>query len=97
MQVGCEVAGCREDTLVVLTLTLSVELLPPLSDIVELRLEVGDDLNLLASLCVQSLTDSCLAGRDVLTERNVIANELLHIGSTLDELLDVETCYSDRQ
>ena len=97
MQVSSEIAAGREDSLVVLTLTLAVELLPPLCDVMELRLEVGDNLDLLSGLSVKSLTHSSIACRDILTERNVACGSLLHVGSTLDELLDVESGYSDRQ
>ncbi len=60
VEVCREVAGCREDTLAVLTLALSVELLPPLSHEVKLRLEVSENLNLLAGLSIESLTGSSI-------------------------------------
>ena len=52
VEVGSEVASCREDTLLVFTLALTIELLPPLSEVVKFWLEVANDLNLLASLSI---------------------------------------------
>ena len=90
MQVGCEVNTGREDTLLVLTLRLAVELFPPLTEEVELRLIVDHDFNLLASL-IESVTNSSILGGWVLLERNILATLLLHVLSTLHQLLDVET------
>jgi non-ribosomal peptide synthetase component F len=50
VQVGSEVDRSREDALLVLTLRLAVELLPPLRHEVQLGLEVNHNLNLLATL-----------------------------------------------
>ena len=97
VKVGSEVASCWEDTLLVLTLALTIELLPPLSEVVKLRLEVADDLNLLASLSIESLTCSCIDSSRVLLESYVLAASLLHLYSTSYELLNIETSYCDRQ
>jgi lysyl-tRNA synthetase, class II len=97
VKVGSEVARCRENTLTILTLALTVELLPPFAHEVELWLIVNQDFNLLASLCIESVTCSCILSSDVLAERNVLATSLLHALSALYELLDVETCACDRQ
>ena len=56
MQVGGEVASGWEDALVVLAFALSIELLPPFGHEVQLRLEVGENLYLLAGLRVEGLT-----------------------------------------
>ena len=97
VKVGSEVASCWEDTLQVLTLALTIELLPPLSEVVKLRLEVADDLNLLASLSIESLTCSCIDSSRVLLESYVLAASLLHFSCTGNELLNIETSYCDRQ
>ena len=97
VKVGSEVASCWEDTLLVLTLALTIELLPPLSKVVKLWLEVAYNLNLLASLSVESLTCSCIDGSRVLLESYVLAASLLHFSCTGNELLYIETSYCDRQ
>ena len=97
MEVGSEVASCREDTLAVLTLRFAVELLPPLAHVVKFRLKVYENLNFLASLCVESVAHSSIYSSRVLCERHVLASSLLHIGSTANDSLDVEACNSDRQ
>ena len=97
VEVGSKVARCREDALAVLTLRLAVELLPPLAHEVELRLIVYKDLDLLASLCIESVANGSVDSGRVLVERNVLACSLLHIGCTINEGCDVEACNSDRQ
>ena len=97
VEVGCEVARSGEDAFSVLTLRLAVELLPPLAHEVELGLEVDKNLDLLACLCIESVTHSSVNSSGVLIERHVLACGLLHVGSTLDESSDVEAGNSDRQ
>ena len=97
VKVGSEVASCREDTLLVFTLALTIELLPPLSEVVKFRLEVANDLNLLASLCIERLTSSSIDSSRVLIESNVLTTSLFHVSSTSNELFYVETSNSDRQ
>src|SRR5690242_5096195 len=45
MQISCEINGCRENTLVILSLTLSEKLLPPFREIMQCRLIIDHDLN----------------------------------------------------
>ena len=47
MEVGSKVTTGWEDTFLILTLALTIELLPSLTHEVELRLEVHHDLDLL--------------------------------------------------
>ena len=97
VKVGSEVASSWEDTLLVLTLALTIELLPPLSKVVKLWLEVAYNLNLLACLSIESLTCSCIDSCRILLESYVLAASLLHVSRTSYELLYIETCYCDRQ
>ncbi len=97
VQVGREVTSGGEDALVVLALTLSIELLPPLSDVVELRLEVGHNLNLLASLRIECLAHSSILGADVVGVSHIGGSSLLHVLRTLHQGLDVEAGDSDGQ
>ena len=90
VQVGSEVARSREDTLLVLALALAVELFPPLREEVELGLVVDHDLNLLAG-SIETVADSGILGCHILFEGNILSTALLHLGSTGNELLDVET------
>ena len=90
MEVGGEVARCREDTLVLLTLALAVELLPPFCNEVELRLVVHHDLDFLTS-AIESVTDGSILGSDVLLEGNILTTSLLHLLSTLYQFHDIET------
>ena len=97
VEVGSEVASCREDTLTVLTLRLAVKLLPPLAHVVKFRLKVYENLNLLASLCIESVTHSGVDSSRILSERYILTSSLLHVGSTANKSLDIEACNSDRQ
>ncbi len=97
VQVGGEVAGSGEDTLAILAFALSVELLPPLGDEVQLRLEVGDDLNLLAKLGVEGLTGHGVLLSDVVGEGDTVGGSGLHILRALDDGLDVEAGHGDGQ
>ena len=63
----------------------------------KLWLEVAYNLNLLASLSVESLTCSCIDGSRVLLESYVLAASFLHFSCTGNELLYIETSYCDRQ
>ena len=96
VEVSGEVDRSGEDTLLVLTLRLTIELLPPLTHKVELGLEVHHDLNLLTVL-VETIAHSCILGCGVLCERHIGSAGLLHILGTSYEFLDVETCTGDRQ
>ena len=96
VEVGGEVYAGGEDTLLVLTLRLTIELLPPFRNEVELGLIVYHDLNLLASL-IQSIANGCILGGEILVEGNVLATSLLHVLGTLYEGLDVETSTGDGQ
>ena len=49
VEVGGKVDSGGEDAFVVLTLALAVELLPPLANVVQLGVEIGQDLDLLAA------------------------------------------------
>ena len=84
VKVGSEVNSCREDTLAVLAFRLSIELLPPLAKIVELRLVVGDDFYLLACL-VDSIANSSIDSSWILLYRSVEITLSLHVLSTLYE------------
>ena len=90
MEVGGEVARCREDALVLLALALAIELLPPFSNEVELRLVVHHDLDFLTS-AIESVTDGSILGSDILLERNILTTSLLHLLSTFYQFHDVES------
>ena len=96
MQVGREVYACGEDTLLVLTLALAVELLPPLTHKVQLRLEVYHDLDLLTAL-VETIAYGSILCCGVLCEWNVLTACLLQLLGTGHKFLDVESCACDRQ
>ena len=96
MQVGSEVNAGREDTLQVLTLALAVELLPPLREEVQLRLEVHHNLNLLTAL-VQSVTYGSILCSGVLGKWYGWGASLLHLLGTGHQILDAETSAGDRQ
>ena len=97
MQVGGEVAGGGEDTLVVLAFTLAVELLPPLAHEVELGLVVDENLDLLAGLLVECVAHGSILGGDILGKGSVDAAGLLHILGTAHETCDVESGTGDGQ
>ena len=97
VQVGGEVARCGEDTLAILAFALTVELLPPFGDKVELGLIVDHNLNLLATFIVESVAHGSILCSDILAERHIHAGSLLHISSTSHESLDVETSTGYRQ
>ena len=50
VQVGRENNGCREDTLLILSLTFAIQLLPPFSEEMKFRVIVHKNFNLLACL-----------------------------------------------
>ena len=95
VKVGREVHGCREDTFVVLTFRLTVKLLPPFAHIVQLRMVVDEDFNLLAILCIQGIAHCCIHSRRVLHEGHVRGSQLLHRGSSLHQFFDVITGSGD--
>ena len=94
VQVGSEIHACGENTFMVLTLTLTVELLPPFTHEVQLRLIVHHDFNLLASL-IQTVTYGSILGCGILLESHTASALLFHILSTGYQLLDVKSGNSD--
>ena len=80
----------------VLALALAVELLPPLSKVVQARVEVNEDLGGLAIL-EQGVADSGVLCSRVLLIRHVGRSSLLHILCALDDSANVPTCHSNRQ
>ena len=67
VQVGREINRCGEYALVLLTLGLSVELLPPLAQVVQFGLEVNQYLYLLAA-AVQGIAYSCICGCGIILQ-----------------------------
>ena len=61
------------------------------------RLKVYENLNLLASLCIKSVTHSGVDSSRILSEWYILTSSLLHVGSTANKSLNVEACNSDRQ
>ena len=96
VQVGREIDGSGEDSLVVFTLALAVELFPPLGDVVQLRVEVAENLDLLARL-VKFVARGSVDRGDVLGEGNALVRSLFHESGTGDELTDVIASDSDRE
>ena len=96
VEVGGEVARGGEDALLVFSFALSVELLPPLTDEVELRLVVHHDLYLLAGSIEPVSHGSILCG-DVLLEGHVGSAGTLHLLCALHQSGDVETGAGDGQ
>ena len=96
VKVGREVNRCREDALAILTLALSIELLPPFTKVMKLGLIVGHNLNLLATL-IDGITGSSIDGSWVVLTRYIQCALLLHILSTLHEGSNIISSHSDRQ
>ncbi len=92
MEVGREVYSCGEDTLLVLTLRLAIELLPPFAEIMELRVEVCENLHFLATL-VESVTHACIYLCDIAVR--IVECLLFHLYGTCHEFLDVMACHCD--
>ena len=96
VEVGAEIDAGREDALALLTLALAVELFPPLADVVELRLEVDENLNLLAS-GVKGVTGGSILGSDVVGIGDGGGSSLLHLDGTGHEGTDVVAGNGDGQ
>ena len=88
VEVGGEVRQCGEDTLPVLPLALGEELLPPLTDVVEARVEVIQDLDHLA-VPVEGVAGRSIADRHILLARDTAPDMLLHILRSSHERPDV--------
>ena len=97
VEVGREVARRGEDALMILALALSIELLPPLGHEMELRLEVGHDLDLLARLLVERVAHGCILRRDIVAVGHVQPCGLLHVPGARHELADIKSCHGDRE
>ena len=96
MEVSREVNGSSEDALAILAFALAVKLFPPLVHVVKLRLEVDENLNLLAFL-VECIAHCSILKADILFEGNVGSDSLLHVGSTLNKLGNIKACNSNGQ
>ena len=70
MKICGQIYGCRENTLLVFTLGLAVQLFPPLGNIMHARLIVCQNLNGF-SFAVKDVTDCCVEDCVVLLEGSV--------------------------
>ena len=96
VEVGGEVDGCGEDAFVLLALALAVELFPPLADVVEFGVVVGEDFDFLAAL-VEGVAHGGVDGAGVLAEGGAYGGGLLHGYGALHEGFDVEPGHGDGQ
>ena len=96
MQVGREIHGCREDTLVLFTFGFTVKLLPPFAYVVQFGVEVYKDFNLLAVL-VEFIAGGCIDSCRVFSERNILSASLFHSCRACYQFFDVEACNGDGQ
>ena len=96
VEVGGKVNRSREDTLFVLTLTLSIELLPPFTEVVKLRLIVRHNLYLLTTL-VNSVTSGSIDSSRIVLTRHIETTLLLHILSSLHKGSNIKSSHSDWQ
>src|SRR5699024_9107060 len=87
--------GCREDTLLVFSFALTVELFPPLRYIVKARLIVCQNLYCLA-LAEQDVADRRILHCIVLC-KIILKCSLSSRCSTFHQLVDVSSAYSDRK
>ena len=95
VQIGREDNGCREDALLILTLALAVELLPPLADHLSRRLVCREDLGDL-TLSVKDISDSGVSY--TLVCDGVIVQILgSGVSSAAHHCVDVDACNSDRK
>ena len=94
MQVGREVYRGIEYALVILPFALTIELLPPLTDIVKAGMEVAEDLDLLACL-IEAVASCSVECGGVLCEGDGLIDKCLHFASTTNELTDIEASYGD--
>ena len=88
MEVGRVVDGCGEDAKVVLTFALTVELLPPFSEVVEFGVVVHEDFSFLSCL-IESVAGFSIEECGVGSIRCV--GHFLHFCSTVDERADVKS------
>ena len=95
MQVGGEDDGCREDTLLILTLRLAVELLEPLVHQGESGLVADEDLGGLA-LVVEHVADRGVFIAIVLVQIG-IGKLVLRVLRALHQRVDIRARYRDRQ
>ena len=95
VQVRRKIYGSREDTFQFLTLTLPVELLPPLIHEVQFRLEIGQHLNLFPA-GVEQIAHGSILLRDVLGIRR-FGRMFFHIGRTFHEQIYVKARTSNGQ
>ena len=96
VQVGGEIYGSREDTLVFLTFGFTIKLLPPFAYVVQFGIVVYEDFNFLTVL-VELVTRSCIDGSRIFCKRNIFSTSLFHGNCTCNQFLNVETCYCDGQ
>ena len=96
VQVGREGYAGGEDTLAFLALRLTVELLPPLVDILQLRLVRTEDLDLLA-IGIEQVTHGSVDRRRVLLEGYALGRLGLHLLGTLHQGAHIDTGYGQRQ
>ena len=96
VEVGGEVDSGGEEAAVVLALALAVELLPPLANVVQLGVEIGQDLDLLA-LAIERLAGGGVAQGGVTVEGHVGADGALHLDGATDEGADVDAGHGDGQ
>ena len=94
MQVSREVYRGIEYTLMVLPFALTIELLPPFSDVVKAGMEVTEDLDLLTSL-IEAVASCSVECGGVLCKGDGLIDKCLHLASTADELTDIEASYGD--
>ena len=95
VQIGGEHNGCREQTAIVLTLALAVQLLPPLAEHLGRRLVGYENLRHL-SLAVHDIAKRCVA-QTVVLQRIRLTVLLPCIGCTLHHRVDIDTGTGDRK
>ena len=96
VEVGSECYACGEDTLVLLTLALAIELFPPLGNVLQAGLVGGENFDFV-TFAVERIAHCGILSSDVLLERYALATSLLHILGTTHQLFDVDTCGSKRK
>ena len=80
----------------VLTFGFTVELLPPLAEIVQFGVEVNKNLDFLSST-IECVTHRCILACGVLSKRYFDVRCFLHILCTTYKRFDVTSCYCNRQ
>ena len=96
MEVGSKVNAGGIDTLVVFSLALAIQLLPPFSNEMQLGLIVGQNFYLFA-LGILSITGNSILSTDILAERHAGSSCQFHVSSTLYQLGNIETGYCNRE